>query len=398
MVSGLRLTANHVQNVASNLKQRVLSGKHGGIPDVAAEDFDVRNERPVIPFAAGGALDLTTGMTLDHRDTKDCMLRARGWALPMLDPAILESDTLGANTMRSAIENRFGHGLIDRIARHALGISKSIDAIVAPTNWGKSTLITLMERAFPGMVGRVEAGRALTPAGDRWSVITSMLSKNLWVFIDEAGGKTGKTIHESILKTWVDDNVSVEEKFEKRVGKRRMGTAIFIGYDYPHIDMSEQGMQERFRWAYEGTGGKMDEEERRLLLSDDGVSFFRQSIMRRAVKLWQTGDPDSETLTPESWECVNIFIGKRQNPLAGALQDAFELGEPRDFVPTELIKSVIEVELDGEEVTGTMVRDMMAIAFHGANIVSGKVYVTDEKTEKRKQVRAWKGLRTKTVE
>ena len=77
------------------------------------------------------------------------MLRARGWALPLLDPAILESDTLGANTMRSAIENRFGHGLIDRIARHALGISKSIDAIVAPTNWGKSTLITLMERAFP---------------------------------------------------------------------------------------------------------------------------------------------------------------------------------------------------------------------------------------------------------
>ena len=66
--------------------------------------------------------------------------------------------------------------------------------------------------------------------------------------------KPAKTIHESILKTWVDDNVSVEEKFEKRVGKRRMGTAIFIGYDYPHIDMSQQGMQERFRWAYEGAG------------------------------------------------------------------------------------------------------------------------------------------------
>ena len=78
-------------------------------------------------------------------------------------------------------------------------------------------------------------------------------------------------------------------------------------------------MQERFRWAYEGQGGQMDEEERRLLLSDDGVAFFRQSVMRRAVQIWQTGDPDAETLTTESWECVNQFIDKRQNPIVGAL-------------------------------------------------------------------------------
>ena len=83
MVSGLRLTSNHVQNVASNLKQRVLSGKHGGIPDVSAEDFDVRNERPVIPLAAGGALDLTTGMTLGPpRNTRLYAARPRLGAPP----------------------------------------------------------------------------------------------------------------------------------------------------------------------------------------------------------------------------------------------------------------------------------------------------------------------------
>ena len=42
-----------------------------------------------------------------------------------------------------------------------------------------------------------------------------------------------KLIHGSILKTWVDDVISVERKGIDRLSRRRMGTAIFVGYELP---------------------------------------------------------------------------------------------------------------------------------------------------------------------
>ena len=382
----LKCTGGHVRAVALQLRQVVMGTDVAH--NVAVEDFDRRNERPAIPLADGGGLDLTTGMTISPNQLSERLLMSHGWALPMIDKAILESQTEGAKAMREAIDDRFGMELIRRLARHALGISKSIDALIAPAGWGKSTLITIMELAFPGMVGRVESGRALSTGGDKFSVVTSLLASRLWVFVDESGGKVDKLIHGSILKTWVDDVISVERKGIDRLSRRRMGTAMFVGYDYPPVDMSDQGMKERFRWAYRMSDDPMEQEDRDLLVSPDAIEYFRQTLMSAAIALWQDGDIDDIELSDESEGALDEFIMKRSNPLALALRSEYELGDgKRDFVASAKVQLVLEEVADGEKVTGPMVRDAMGVAFHSPRVNAGR------KTIEGEQIRVWMGIK-----
>ena len=385
----LTLASHHIVRVSRQLSQQLLAGDE--CDNVAAEDFDRRNAHPVIPLADGGGLDLTTGLTTSPGQLSSHLYLSRGWILPMLDPDIRSAKSDGACAMRTAIHDRFGQTLITRLARHALGTSKSIDVLVAPKNWGKSTLITLMERAFPGMVARVEAGRALSPAGDHFSVVTSLLSEKLWVFIDESGGKTDKMIHGSMLKTWVDDMVSVEKKYENRVSKSRLGTAIFVGYDYPSVEMSDQGMPERFQWAYQMPDNPMSQKERDLLMTEDAMAFFRQSVMSRAVALWQQGNMDAECQTSETREAIAEFILKRQNPLASALKERYELGDKNDFVPSSDVMELLEEASEDGKSSGKLVADTMALAFHSPQVIATKKKITG------KSVRGWKGLRLRTT-
>ena len=213
LAEGLPLTANHVSQVALHVRQRILSGKEE-VPNAAYEEFDRRSLRPMIPMEGGGSLDLTAGSMMSHFDTCECLLRAHGWILPMIQPEIVNSQSPGACAMRNAIENRFGQTLITRLARHALGTSKNIDVMIAPKDWGKSTLITLMEFAFPGMVGRLAADKSLSEQGKRFSQIEISLASKIWVFVDEAGEEPQRTIRAAMTKTFVDDIVQVERKGE----------------------------------------------------------------------------------------------------------------------------------------------------------------------------------------
>ena len=390
LANDMKLASSHVRAVALQLRQRIMGADVA--ENVAIEDFDNRNDHPVLPLAYGGGLDLTTGQTIADKELSERMLLSRGWALPMLDKKILESQTEGAKAMRHAIEFRFGHTLIRRIARHTLGISKSIDTILAPSDWGKGTLISIMERAFPGMVGRVESGRALSTGGDKFSVVTSLLSDRLWVFVDESGSRVDKPIHGSILKTWIDDLISVERKGFDRVSKRRLGTAIFTGYDFPAIDMSDQGMSTRFQWAIKMEDDPMLQEERDLLMTPDSIEFFRQSIMGAAVSMWKEGDIESCTHTAETRQTVEEFASSRSNPLAQALRMEYELGDgKRDWVASANIQLVLEEAADGEKMTGALVRDAMSSAFHSPTVVP------DRKTIEGTQIRVWMGIKEKQI-
>ena len=67
--SGMRLTSNHVAAVARQLQQRVMGNSDPvtAIETVASEEFDNRNDHPVIPLRetdVGGAWDLTTGHSI----------------------------------------------------------------------------------------------------------------------------------------------------------------------------------------------------------------------------------------------------------------------------------------------------------------------------------------------
>lgn len=393
IMDALRLTSNHVTAVARQLQQRVMgnSDPATAVEGVAPEKFDNRNDHPVLPLQetdAGGAWDLTTGHSIGVHQVMPLMLIARKWAMPYTDPVDVKAlNSPGAAAMRQALADRWGSTLISRLARHALGTSKSIDVLIAPANWGKSTLISIMQAAFPDMVGRVESGRALSIGGDKFSVVTKLLESKLWVFIDESGGKTDKQIHGSVLKTWVDDRVSVELKGQDREERRWLGTAIFIGYDYPHIDMSEQGMQERFRWGLKMPDNPMSQKLRDLLLTEDAIAVFRIELLETATALWQGGRDqlDLDLERAEVKDTLTEFIEKRRNPLVGALHEAYR-ADPLGFVPSAAIKLVLE-DAAGESIPGRTLQETMNMAFRSA--------IPTRQTFEGKQVRGWKGIMQK---
>ena len=387
---GMNLTANHCSNVGQQLRQVILSDHD--IQTVPIENFDKRNVHPVMPLADGGSVDLTTGRTMGAIDTADLWLHNYEWALPMLDPAVMRGESEGAQAMRECIRDRFGQTLMSRIARHALGISKNIDVIVAPTDWGKGTLIELLSKAFPGMVGRLDQVKAFGIQGDRFSQVQEQLAKKCWVFIDEAGEKSNIKIRSSSLKTFIDDVQQVELKFEKNRPLPRLGTVIMVGHDWPDIDTAAQGMETRFKWALsiDPAAEPMTVRQRHLLLTEDAVRYFRQAIVRRAVQLWQEDDLDKATSTGETWLAIEEFFNARSNSIAAALREAFEIGDPiQDYVRSAEVQAAIEPAAKdaGEKVTGNLIKNSIAIAFHSPSIVAKSKRIDGP------VVRVWVGIK-----
>lgn len=105
-------------------------------------------------------------------------------------------------------------------------------------------------RAFPGMIGRLDAGKALSAQGTKFSQIEQLLTTCAIVFVDESGEEPAVKVRAGALKAFGDDNLSVELKGENRRTVRRSGTAVFIGHDWPHLDTSAQGMPDRFKHCY----------------------------------------------------------------------------------------------------------------------------------------------------
>ena len=382
----LRMTNWHTACVGAQIRIRILIDEYD-VMKVPLEEFDRRDKRPVIPMEIGGSVDLTTGKTLDSVSTSALHIHARDWSLPMLDRAILSDDSPGATAMRDAIRNRFGETLITRIARHALGISKSIDVIVAPSDWGKGTLIDIMSAAFPGMVGRLEAGKALSAGSERFSQVSQHLTGKLWVFIDEAGESGTVTISPGSIKTFVDSVLTVEKKFENALQVPRLGTAIMVGHTWPDVDMSAQGMEQRFGWAisYDGEP-EMSRNERSLLLSPEAIKFFRQKVVGRAVALWNENkdDLDAATMTSDIRETVALFRSVQSNSLSQDLRAAFDIGTKDDFVPFTEIEPIFGAH--EEKTTGKAVASAMKSAFHGTHLRPGRKRILGN------QVRGWFGI------
>ena len=398
------LKSMHVINVARQLSQIISAGgeRNLSFESVSPESFDNRDKYPVIPVSFsqgvsfGGSIDLRTAKYLSPVDTGVLMMRYHGWGMPLFDKDIFVKDSPGKQAMEDAIKNRWTEDLITRFARHLLGTSKNVDVVTAPTNWGKSTLITAMERALPGMIGRLEAYKAFSRQGDRFSQTSIMLSEKLLVFVDEAGQddpERSAEISPGALNTFTDDLLQVEKKFKDNRAIPRLGTAILIGHTWAAVNASAQGIATRIRWAFRASEGpQMTSAERDLLLSDDGIDYLRAWIMRRCTDLWQSSDDglllDDLTMSADNRQSLAEFEMSRSDPLALVLTEEFEVGSPSDYVPSSEIKAAME-EAHGEKIGDKALGAKMKIAFHATHIRAGRT--TDPLT--RKQIRVWFGLK-----
>ena len=400
----LELGSNHVARVVRQLNQRLREGSLMSVQSVSAEDFDNRNRNPIVPVSfvnglfIGGSVDLRKGTYLDPQDTGQLFMRYHGWGMPIPESVFtdkmnpVDKDTPGHNAMKDAIENRWGVDLMSRLARHMLGTSKAVDVLAAPTNWGKSTMITALEKALPGMVGRLEAYKAFSSQGDRFSQVTSMLATKILVFVDEAGQddpERSAEISPGALNTFTDDQVTVEQKFKNAMTVHRQGTVILIGHTWAAVNASAQGISTRIKWAWkaEPDHKAMTEDERELILSEDGIEFLRAWMVRRARDLWTTSQHDVSlddlTITPRSREALAEFGLTRSDPLAMALQEVFEAGSKKDWVASSEIKEIMEDAMDGDKISDRTIGPKMKIAFHTSFL----------RNAKKNGIRGWYGVR-----
>ena len=378
----LPATSYHVRNVTEQTEQRIMAGQAPHVRIANNEDFDDRTTHPVLPIAGGGAFDMRTGRLLTAAELKSMHFRHYGWGMPAPDENILKQSSPSIDAMRSAIADRFGESLITRLAYHFLGLSKSVDALVAPTSWGKSTLISILEDAFPGMIGRLQTVKAFSQQGKRFSQIERELTTRILCIIDEAGQRSPDrniVISPDGFNMLVDDKLPVERKYHEAATVRRIGTAFMIGHTWPRIDTSQQGMETRIRWAYmiDGKYEKMTRETRELLLMPDALSYFRTVLCRRAVWLYQKGANERLTQTPDSIKAVGTFLAARADPLVTALQNAFQPGDPMHGIPFADVKAVLLTaveEGEAKKLTAQVVNEKLDTAFHSAvHIRPGRV-------------------------
>ena len=367
---------------------------------MSPEDFDRRSLNPIIPISfsngvlLGGSINLRNAEYISPSNTGKLLMLCHKWGMPLFDKSIADSDSEGKLAMEHAITERWKDELLTRLCRHLFGVSKNIDVVTAPTNWGKSTLITSLEKTLPGMVGRLEAYKAFSKQGDRFSQVSSLLSEKLLVFIDEAGQddpERNAEVPPGALNTLTDDLLQVEKKFENNRTVPRLGTSILIGHTWAAVNASAQGVDTRVRWAYEAEEfPPMTEIERNLILSDEGIEYMRFWMVRRCRELWESSDNgtmlDDLTMSANNRKSVAAFKMARGDSLASSLLEEFEVGKPTDYVPSSAIKGALESDSD-DKVGPKTIKSKVNIAFHAPFVRSGRA--TDRVSGKTGEGMVW---------
>lgn len=393
--TGLPTGSVHVRYMTDQVSQRILANQAPAVITSSTEEFDDRVANPVLPLQGGGGFDLRTGKAVSVEELGRLKFFHHGWGMPEPEPAILEkTDDPAVNEMKTAIIERFSDNLITRLAYHFLGLDKAVDLIIAPTNWGKSTLITILQKAFPGMVGRLAAVRAFSRQGTRFSQIERVLTEKILCILDEGGQKDPDRkmiISPAALNMLVDDELPVELKGQDNIFKRRLGTAIIIGHTWPQIESDEQGTNTRFHWAHMVGSDytPMTRDQRETLLSPSALSYFRTLVCLRAVWIHQQGGAAELTYTDRSRDAVATFMLARSDPIVTALRDHYEEGDPKLGVSYSSVKEMLE-SISDSRFTADAITEKISTAFHSsAHIRFGRPYVNGEQT------RGWFGLREK---
>ena len=282
-------TAQHQWNMVKHATTALPGdAPYNGIKIVSYTDF---NKAPgCIPVIMGvdgqdgyAAVDMrNNGALVEGEHLRKLMIRDSGFKIPFPDwEAELEDDGM----MAYLIEEHYGEELIQRLSLALIGPGKFIDTLVASqSNWGKDTLFDILAVAMPGTCMRVDARKALSSQGDKFSVVTAALASYYWVMMNEID-KVPDSIPVGQLNTMTAETVTVERKFENAHTELRIGSGWLVGADFPNFDTSGQGLPERMRWVFRtdstDTLSPSDRMEAR-----EQAGQLRNYLFQHAVRIW----------------------------------------------------------------------------------------------------------------
>ena len=229
-------------------------------------------------------------------------------------------------------ERHYGCGLVRRVAYSLTWLHKGIDLIVMPeSNSGKGAFIDTSIEAFGCMT---DPGSDAIRNGRQFSKLEQCMLGYPLGFMDEID-KAGD-IKASAINACTAAHFSLEKKGYDPVQRRRYGNLAFVGADWPHVDLTEQGLPQRFPWAYlmPDDRGELSETDYGLLTGEDGVAYLQELVIHMAQDTWQPLPSEQAA----SDRALHQFYAARMevdNPLAGKIHP----GQYADFVSNKQLNA-----------------------------------------------------------
>ena len=299
---------------------------------------------PVIPLSSGGGYRVRDGAILDP-DTLLCLrIPDNGFNIPDLGDEGVESPS--ARVAERLYNYHYGSELERRTAALLLGPAKSFDVIcVSMPDWGKSTHASMVKSAFgSGMVTTIKARTAFSSS--RFDVLVRAISETVIVFVDETD-KVGE-ISAGVLNSLAEDSQDVELKYvDVDVDRPQLGSIVFMGNNWPNVDMSDPSVRTRFKWAYDGDSEQenpatpLSQDDRDLLDADREAvgTYLRGRWLRIAREEWESG---RRGLSGFSDQSLRTFREYRSDPIVLGFRESFERGGPTDYVTNTDLKETAQ--------------------------------------------------------
>lgn len=282
------------------------------------------------------SIDLTSGewVTPDTVRAARCLAPYGGMRVKAADyqPAMdMDNPPPAYAAMRRFLSDaHWGWPLVTRLASHLLGTSKDIDCIICPVaNAGKDTLLDALKRATGNGAWIDPSSKTLKERGSHFSQATTPLTDNYFAFYNEMDKLP--EVAPGLVNSLTADTLLIERKGVDPREVQRIGQPVFVGADYPPINVDVQGVRNRFRWVWRKDDLEPISYDQRVAILS-GTAYLLTALVKEAVKLHALRDVDGE--------------GK-DGACDEGLEAAAEMHEALTSEAAQLVKSLLEADDKG---------------------------------------------------
>ena len=262
----------------------------------------------IIPFSSGRAWSFGVGDFIEADEIKD-YLHTERWLIPEPDFSLLDSFGEPKHPDWPAFKAHYTELLLDRIASRIIRPSKAVDVLICEkANWGKDTLVSILDLVLPGAVHHDPVSKGLTNKGTEFSGDTECLTRCLLCFFNEVD-KREDGINLAIINGITADKPKVELKGKNPIELCRCGNTMLIAGGLIAVYGSPQGIKERLPWVCIidlNNAQAITVADREKWMAPDFINAFRAWLFYRAQQ--HVNQNTEDVIDPVIIDCAEYFV------------------------------------------------------------------------------------------